>query len=155
MLFWCNLCCFDALYAVLLQYVLLYSNSCSFCLPFYCNLRCFVATTWLLQNTRFPRHFRGGSQALSTFIDVCPYLPILPLYSGDHLILQTIRSLVLYSFTTYLLLLFSGSGSTVATLLLSFIPPFEQGAPGSFVTNLTQNLSPNLVMNLVNHHVWW
>ena len=29
-LFCCNLCCFDALYAVLLQYVLLFSNSCSF-----------------------------------------------------------------------------------------------------------------------------
>ena len=25
----------------------------------------------MVQNTRFPRHFWGGSQALSTFIDVC------------------------------------------------------------------------------------
>ena len=58
MLFYCNMCCFIAIHAVLLQ--------------FYCNLRCFVATTWFLQNTRFRRHFRGGSQALSTFIDVCP-----------------------------------------------------------------------------------
>ena len=56
MLFYCNLCCCIAIHAVLL--------------PFCCNLRCFVATTWLVQNTRFHRHFWGGSQALSTFIDV-------------------------------------------------------------------------------------
>ena len=57
MLFYCNMCCFIAIHAVLL--------------PFCCNLRRFVATTWSVQNTRFPRHFLGGSQALSTFIDVC------------------------------------------------------------------------------------
>ena len=27
------------------------------------------------------------------------------------------------------------------------------GAPGSFVTNLSQNLSPNLVTNIVNHQI--
>ena len=52
-LFCCNLCCFDALYTVLLQYVLLYSNSCSF-------------VTILLQFTLFCRDdMIGAKYALS------------------------------------------------------------------------------------------
>ena len=63
-----NLCCFDALYGVLLQYVLLYCNLCNFVAIYavlsrftlFCwNLRCFVATTQMLQNTRSPRHSWG------------------------------------------------------------------------------------------------
>ena len=73
-----NLYCSFAIYAVLMHSMLLDCNMCCFIavhatlIPFCCNLRCFVAAIWLLQNTRFPRHFWGGSQALSTFNDVCP-----------------------------------------------------------------------------------
>ena len=72
-----NLYCSFAIYAVLMHSMLLDCNMCCFIavhatlIPFCCNLRCFVAAIWLLQNTRFPRHFWGGSQALSTFNDVC------------------------------------------------------------------------------------
>ena len=41
------------------------------CYQFVAIYAFFVATTRLVQNTRSPRHFWGGSQALSTFIDVC------------------------------------------------------------------------------------
>ena len=81
-----NLYCSFAIYAVLMHSMLLDCNMCCFIavhatlIPFCCNLRCFVAAIWLLQNTRFPRHFWGGSQALSTFIDVWEATPVWSLF---------------------------------------------------------------------------
>ena len=63
-----SLYCSVAIYAVLMHSIMLYCHMCCFIAihavlsPFCCNLRCFVAKTWLVQNTRFPRHFWGGSQ---------------------------------------------------------------------------------------------
>ena len=47
----------------------------------------------------------------------------------------------------------SSIGSKHQLLIIGGLSLNEVGAPGSFVTNLSLNLSPNLVTNLVNHQI--